>query len=154
MDISVSRDTEIEDPQARLKALQEKLAAAHAARAKRKEPTIDSQLSAAEIELNDLAVIEKANCELGDEGKEFNFIRTDLGVIIFKRPHSATFKKFQDKGDRVKTEDIELLVKPCVWYPDKSTFDSYLERWPALLGSCTEKVGFLGGVRFKEEEGK
>ncbi len=154
MDISVSRDEITTDPEAKLKALEAKLKAAHEARAKRREPTVDAKLSAAEVELNDLEVIEKANCELGDEGKEFNFVRTDLGIVIFKRPHSATFKKFQDKGDRVKTEDIEQLVKPCVWYPDRATFDSYLERWPAMLGSCVEKVGFLGGVRFKEEEGK
>lgn len=87
------------------------------------------------------------------EGRKIAVVRTDLGVVIVKRPHHVLFKRFQDSGE-ANAEEFDKLVRPCLVHPDSSAFDRYLENQPAILSRVAGAVATLAGIRMKELSGK
>ena len=87
------------------------------------------------------------------DGRKIAIVRTDLGVVIVKRPNHVIFKRFQDSGE-ANSEEFERLVRPCLVHPDSATFDRYLEEQPGILGRVAGAVATLAGIRMKELSGK
>ena len=142
-------------------ALEERLREARerrrAAEAKREERQAENDLLA-EVEAEELAArnaeaLEAAEAEHGPIGKKLRAIETSGGVIIVKRPHPATYKRFRDKGE-ANTAAFDKLVRPCVVHPDKSTFDRILDEEPAALDRCANAIVELAGFRAREVSGK
>lgn len=86
-------------------------------------------------------------------GRKIAVVRTDLGVVIIKRPNHVLFKRFQDSGE-ANWEEFDKLVRPCLVHPDGATFDRYLEDQPAILARVAGAVATLAGIRMKELSGK
>jgi hypothetical protein len=101
----------------------------------------------------ELAALEAAEREHGPRGRKIQVVETDLGIVIVKRPHSALFRRFSDKGS-MKTADLDQLVRPCVVYPDSSTLDRILDELPATLLRLANSVSELAGFRAEEVQGK
>ena len=111
------------------------------------------RVEAVERELADAIAIDAAVAEHGPLGKMIAAIDTDLGVVIVKRPHAATFRKFQDTGS-MKSADLEKLVRPCLVHPDGEKFGALLEQLPATLLRVANVVTELAGMRSAEVSGK
>ncbi len=80
-------------------------------------------------------------------------VHTDEGPVVLKCPHSATFRKFQDRAE-YKTEPMFDLVLPSVLHPSRSEFEALCERLPATLARCASKVAELAGQRVQDVSGK
>jgi hypothetical protein len=129
-------------------------AALSEARAQREEArSIAEQLENETRALRDEQAIAKAEEEIGPQGKRIMCIQTDMGVVIVKKPHAVSFRKFQDKGE-TDHEDLLKLVSPCLVYPSKEQFAVLLDDLPATLQRCANAVATLAGVRVKEVTGK
>lgn len=87
------------------------------------------------------------------DGRKIAAVRTDLGIVIVKRPNHLHFKRFQDSGEATQTEFLKLCV-PCLVHPDTATFERYIEEQPAILSRVAGAVALLAGVRMKELAGK
>lgn len=87
------------------------------------------------------------------EGRKIALVRTDLGVVIVKRPNQVLFKRFQDSGES-SWDELDKLVRPCLVHPDSATFDRYLEEQPGIFGRVANAVATLAGIRMKEIAGK
>jgi len=96
--------------------------------------------------LADEQAIQAAELEHGLVGRKIAVVKTDAGVIIVKRPHMNTFRKFQDHGE-ANTETNLKLVRPCVVYPDLVRFDEILAEVPYALSKCANAVSYLAGFR-------
>jgi len=109
------------------------------------------KLAEAERALRDEEAVDAAEQEHG--AKKIAVVQTDLGVVIVKRPHVATFRKFQDKGS-TDSESLEKLVRPCLVYPKLPEFELICSELPATLLRVANAVTMLAGVRTEELAGK
>lgn len=77
---------------------------------------------------------------------------TDAGAVVVKRPKPIVYKRFADQN-RIKTDDVEKLVRGCRVYPSAEDFDALCERLPALPMICGNTIHNLarGG---REAQGK
>jgi hypothetical protein len=114
---------------------------------------LDAKVEEARRRLADKKAIFAAEQEHGEQGRDIGCLDTPGGVVIVKRPHMATFRKFQDKPD-TKSKDVLDLVTPCVVYPPKADFGALLEKYPAVLVRAGDVVCGLAGARSKELSGK
>ncbi len=133
---------------------QDRLAAALArkAAAEAKRPTIDEEaaaIAAAEREADEAEAITRACCELGEQGRYFEVVTTDLGAIIVRRPEPVRYRRFQEL-EAPRVEDIERLVKPAVYWPARTQLDTMLDEQPGILMRIAAAVGKLAGVRRDE----
>jgi hypothetical protein len=80
-------------------------------------------------------------------------VGTRLGVVIVKRPHVATYRKFQELADP-KANDLENFVRPCVVYPDAAAFDRINDELPGVMGVAAKLIGRLAGAASEELMGK
>lgn len=137
-----------------LKALRAKRAALADAQTKRATPTIEQQIADEQKALAEDEAIDRFESQIGPQGTHIAVLRTEVGLVIVRRPHRAVFQRFQDKG-QIKTADLEQLVKPSLLYPeDKAQFDAMVDQLPALLGRCANACATLAGVRTEELQGK
>lgn len=135
--------------QTRLQEIRSKRAALAEARAKRELATDDQLVSAEAAALRNEELIDQFEQSVGPRDVRIKVVETDLGVVILKRPHRLVFKRFMDKGS-TKSDDLELLVKPCLLHPDKAAFEAMLEDQPAILQRCAGACGALAGIRQEE----
>lgn len=140
-----------------LAALKERQAAARARKraaeerreAMRSARELPAEVEADEIEARDEEAIADAEEKHGSIGKKIRVIRTELGCVILKRPHPASYKKFRDKAE-TDTVAFEKLVRPCVVYPDAVALDLILDELAGVLDRCANAVVELAGFRQKE----
>ena len=134
-----------------LKAVRAKRAALEDARTARTEPSIAERLATEKRELAEDEVLDRLAEEHGH--KHIELVRCEYGAVIVKRPHLATYRRFQDAG-KSDTKTYDQLVRPCVLYPSKAEFDALLEQQPHLLTRCADAVVRLAGVRTEEVQAK
>lgn len=142
---------------ARLAEIQAKREQLAAAREQRAEISPEEQLAIAERDLRDDEALDKFEREVGRIGTEIQIVRSSVGAVIVKRPHMATYRKWQASLTRDSDDpgaDEINLVRPNVLHPSKEEFDRLIERQPFLLSRCTSAVCELAGVRKKEIEKK
>lgn len=117
------------------------------------ERALQEQLEAETRALADEEAIAKAEDDHGPVGKRIALVRTDMGVIILKRPNPVLFRRFQDQG-KTTHDALDKLVRPSVVHPDHATFDRILDELPATMTICANSVCVLAGVRTEEAAGK
>lgn len=146
--------TELEKLEAELAELETRKAEREAARAE-KEALSEARekIVRAKRALEDAEVIERFEDQLGDRGVKWDAVETAAGVVIVRRPHAATFKKFRDAG-RYKSKDVEELVRPCVAHPDAQGVTDLLNDYPAVLDRLADVVFSLAEGRAREVAGK
>lgn len=136
-----------ETVQARLEALRAKRAEVAAARrALEASRAVEQELLDETRALADEQAIHAAEIEHGPIGRRFMAVKTDAGMILVKRPHMNTFRKYQDNGV-TDSAALEKLVRPCVIYPDLARYEEILSEVPAALMKCANAVTYLAGVR-------
>jgi hypothetical protein len=79
-------------------------------------------------------------------------------MAVVRTPAPVEYKRFRDtmrraKSDVEKGTAVDVLVSPCIVYPDAPTFDKLLAAFPGLGDSLAQPVMRLaeGG---KQEQGK
>lgn len=142
---------ELEQRLAHAKSERARLAAAREQRAAERE--LLDQIEDEEKELKNEQALAKAECEHGPIGKKIGAVYTKLGVVIVKKPNHVHFRRFQDQSESTSKEFLQL-VRPCVVYPDLTTFDQWLEEQPAILAACGTEACRLAGSKIKEAAGK
>lgn len=145
------QDDEIAKRLAEVRAKRSELANKAAAREAARSAA--DQLEQEELALKNAQAIEDAETTHGTVGKKIAVIDTDLGVIIVKRTNPVLFKRFQDKAS-IKTDDCDKLARPCLVYPDASTFDRIIEELPATLTRVANAIAALAGTRVEDVTGK
>lgn len=132
-----------------IKTIRAKRAAIADAQAKRTQPTLEQQLADEQRALAEDELIDRFESEVGPQDTHIAVIRSDVGLVIVRRPHRAVFQRFQDTGT-IKTKDLDALVKPSLLYPDKASFDAMVDQLPALLGRVANHCARLAGIRGEE----
>jgi hypothetical protein len=110
----------------------------------------DDEVEAEERGLRDEQAIADAEERIGRVGKMIATIDTDLGVVILKRAHQATMRRFMERAEDLKTEDLIKLVRPSLVYPSGPEFDVMLDAQPMVLHRCSKALGVLAGLRVRE----
>jgi hypothetical protein len=141
--VTAGRRSRLDEIRAELEALETRREARKAERAPAAE------IEAAERELADAKALDAAESEHGEIGKKISTVKTELGIVILKRPDAATFRRFRDTGS-AKSFDLEKLVRPCLVYPDRVVFDRILEEQPGTLTAMADAVAVLAGIRTEE----
>ncbi len=139
---------------ARLEAAQAKSARFSAeATAEAERTALLDQVEAAERDARDKEAVLKAQRDHGPIGKRIAVIESKSGTVILKRANHVLFRKFQD-SESTDVALLERLIRPCIVYPDVSSFDRLIEDEPALITVCANAVCGLAGMRAKEVSGK
>jgi hypothetical protein len=143
-----------EQLKAQLEALQAKREAIEAARLEREKPSLQEQVA---IEQRRLTEDEKFDELSQQHGKLIEMVRPedrpDVGAVIVKAPHLATYRRFQESG-KADFKTFDALVRPCLLYPSKGEFDALCEQMPALHTLACNAVVRLAGHRGKDVESK
>lgn len=81
----------------------------------------------------------------GPLGKGLAMVRCGEGgpLLIGKKPHAATYNKFQDVKDP-DTKALRAFVQPCLVYPENAT--ALLDEFPAALARLGVELGKLCGL--------
>ena len=123
-----------------------------AARAERAElAALKESIERENNALRDAPFVEKAEIELGID--KIATIVTRLGAVVLKRPHSASYRRFQDQASS-KSEDVIKLVRPCVVYPASAELDRILDEQPGVLARLADAVATLADAAQEERRGK
>lgn len=138
----------------RAKAREERALLAKARAERDTQSMLVAEVEAEERALRDEQALAVAEEEYGAVGSRIAVVQTDLGMVIVKRPNALHWRRFQDKGDKIKSQDFEQLVRPCLVHPDVSAFERILEELPATLIHFADAVATLAGARSKEVAGK
>lgn len=144
----LATDSEIERKLAEVRARRAALAEAAE---QRLQPTPEERLAIEQRELAEDEALDAAAREHG--ARAVMIVRSDVGAVIVKRPHLATFRRFQETKNP-KCEDLEKLVRPCLVYPSRDRFDLIIAELPFMLNRCADAVSTLAGVRRKDIEEK
>lgn len=93
--------------------------------------------------------------EDGDETtskRRIAVVRTSLGLVILRRAEPVVMKRYRES--KMRNDDTEQLVKPCLIHPDRRRFGEMVEEQPFILERCANAIGVLAGVRVREISGK
>ena len=101
--------------------------------------------------LRDAPEIEKAEIEHGAD--KVAIVVTRLGAVVLKRPHMASYRRFQDEA-KSKSEDVIKLVRPSVVYPAAAELDRILSEQPGVLARLADAVATLADAAAEERRGK
>jgi hypothetical protein len=146
-----------EDPkamlQARLEAARERKTAAEPSAAERELADLQASVEAAELAARDAEAVKAAVAKHGKLDEKIGVVYTRLGCIVVTRPHTASFRMFQDL-EEPKGSDVEDLVMPCVVHPSRKDADKMLEELPGTLAQLADKVALLAGVKRSKLAGK
>lgn len=137
-------ERELAEVQARRRALAE-------IREARLQPTAAQLLAMEKRDLAGDEAFEKLALEHGAE--KIALVPTDVGPVIVRRPHMASFRKYQDQG-KATTNALELLTRPCVLYPTKEEWDLMVRDLPFVLNASGDAVCVLAGVSREGAEKK
>ena len=144
--------TEREQLEAELAAARAANAANVAARTERAElSALKEAIEREKNALRDAPAIEKAELEHGAD--KIATVVTRLGAVVLKRPHSASYRRFQDQASS-KSEDVIKLVRPCVVYPTAAELDRILDEQPGVLARLADAVATLADAAQEERRGK
>lgn len=152
----MSDDAKLTGLRARLEAAKAAKAAIDAARAVPTEADLLAEVDAAERDAADAQALQEAECKHGRadvKAAKIATVATDLGLVIVKRAHPATFKKFQDDGV-FNTKAAAELVRGCLIHPELGRFESMCDDQPAILSRVVDAVATLAGMRKAEIAGK
>jgi hypothetical protein len=138
-----------------------RLAAAKAAKAefdRRREArdaarAAEAEVAKAEREVVEAAAIEAAECEHGPVGEKIAIVETIYGIVIVKRPHPVTYRKFQDEG-KANVAAFTKFVDQCRVYPDQDALDKLLDAQPGKLVDCANAAAALAGMHAAEQSKK
>jgi 23S rRNA-/tRNA-specific pseudouridylate synthase len=148
-----SEDVEVQALQERLEKARIDRSALEDAEIKRKR--VEKLRADVEAEEQSLAN-EKKLAELeqihGPAGKAIKAVYVDTVMVVVKKPNHLHVKRFMDK-EETKSEDLDMLVRPCLVYPSKAEFDALVEAHTALLAKAANAVSYLAGFR-KEDLAK
>lgn len=140
---SESLDTELED----VRKAEEQREAVREVRARVREQ---------KNELRDAPKIAALVEEHGEPGVSTYIVKSTMGSVVVKKPKRAAFNYWQERTAKkgvVTEEHNRQLVGPCLLYPDKPTFDQWVDELPFLLTRVADAVVFLAGT-VKEDIGK
>ncbi len=139
-------ETEINDLRRKREAIEQ-------ARAQREQESEGAERLAAErMALADAEAIEAAERDHGG-ARRIAVLRTEMGAVIVKRAHAATFRRFLDVG-KTDTETLEKLVRACLVYPVLSEFERICNDLPLTLVRAADAVSKLAGIRAEDVAGK
>lgn len=121
-------------PAERIEAIQARRAELH------RERDAARAIADEEREADELEALYKLEVEHGSD--RIAVVETAMGRIVFRRPTSLEFRRWQD-GSKHDSSALEQLVRPCVLYPAKTRFDAVLEEYPAVLVLAGDAVSYL-----------
>lgn len=135
-------------------ALNEKLSKAQDAKVQRDEA------HAFELKKRQLAMLEVeaqlTESQGGAVGEEFALVDGGVaGPIGFRLGENVLHKRFMaaiEKG--ITPEACDQFVRPCVIYPDKTTFGALVEKRPGLLYDCANALTKIYGKNEAAERSK
>lgn len=104
-----------------------------------------------ERDLRDERAIAKAFAE--HDRKRLGYLKTDLGVVILKRPHHLHFRELTKKAELTEADTIGFVKKSLV-HPTGAELETMLEELPALGGDLVSLVMKLARGRTEEVTGK
>lgn len=147
-----------QDPE--IKALQERIEKARAARAQadadaERRATIaelDRKARLAEQALVDEPHITAAREKYGPDAVAV--VDSDLGAFVVRAPNHLKWNALAAKGDKVSHADLVSMVRSCLVYPDWPRADKMLEEAPAALGVIVDAIVELGRRKATVRSGK
>lgn len=82
-------------------------------------------------------------------------IRTDLGMVIVRRPSAASYRHYMDLPEekRVRMQEVEMFAVQNLLYPSAEKFAKMLEDRPAILAEVAGAAYLLCSAR-AESDGK
>lgn len=143
-----------------IKALEERIARARAARAQA-DAEAEQRAELAELErqaqleeqaVSDAPHIAAARAQHGEHG--VSVVDSDLGALVVKAPNHLKWNALIAKGDKMTHVDIVGVVRSCLVYPDWPRADKMLEAAPGLLPVLIEAITALASSRAKVRAGK
>lgn len=150
---AVDVDVEVRELQERLERARVDRSALEEAEIKRKRvEKLRADVEAEERSLANEKKLAELEQQHGPAGKAIKAVYLDAIMIVVKKPNHLHVKRFMDK-EETKTEDLDLLVRPCLLYPSKAEFDALVEENAALLVKAANAVSYLAGFR-KEDLSK
>lgn len=95
--------------------------------------------------------LERAEAEHGPVGTHLLVLDTETehGSVILKRPNKARYRAFMERKN-TKTEDIEIMVRSCIVYPDADRIDRLFDDLPGALVRFGSAMATLAGYRNDE----
>lgn len=102
----------------------------------------------------DEVALAKAAEEHGPLGVKTSALKTDLGIVILKRPHHLEMRKMLSKGEKLGELDAIALVKSCLVHPTRPELETMLEELPAIGGDLMAVAMQLARGRVEEVSGK
>jgi hypothetical protein len=152
--VSIKKEEGAAPDDVEVQALQERLEKARLDRSELEEAEIKRkrlEKLRADVEAEERSYAnEKKLAELeqihGREGKAIKAVYVDTIMVVVKKPNHLHVKRFMDK-EETKTEDLDMLVRPCLLYPTKAEFDALVEEHTALLAKAANAVSYLAGFR-------
>lgn len=112
-----------------------------------------------EREAKELEILDALESEHGQNRKDIYRQQTAEGMVVVKKPNHVLFRKFRAECSKSGSsmpsdENMMKLVRPHLLYPDRETFDRWIESSPHALVEACNAVAFLAGVRKEEVEGE
>lgn len=85
--------------------------------------------------------------ELKAKYGELHVLEHQGNEVIVTAPNRPTWKRFRSQilDDRKHDIALEELVRACVVYPDRATFDALLDKKPGLVETFGKAVTELAG---------
>lgn len=146
-----TRNAELEDKIAAVRAARESLAAQREARAQADE--LASKLASEELAFKGEQAVEAAEAEHGAVDKKIRVVQTDMGVVIVKRAHPAVFKRFIDRGKH-SMQDLEELARKCLVYPTLPEWEAMCNEQTAIINRTADAIAWLAGIRADDVSAK
>lgn len=147
---------EIKALEAKLTASQDAKSEAEAKRERgRRVLVLKEQIAEADRKALEETVLAELEAKHGLVGKAIAPVYTLDGMIVVKRPDSVKTRHWLDKHAENATQDeLRMLSRPCVIYPELSVFDGMVTDRPVIVPSIATEVLKLGGLKLKELGGK
>lgn len=147
---------EIKALEAKLRDAQDARSEAEAKRERgRRAIVLREQIAEADRKANEERVLAELEAKHGLVGKAIAPIYTLDGMIVVKKPDGVKTKNWLDKHAQNATQDeLRMISRPCVIYPELSTFDAMVAERPVIVPDVATEVLRLGGLRLKELGGK
>lgn len=146
---------EVDERDVKLAELRAKRAELERAREEREaQYERDDEVEGEERAIRDEQALADAEQRIGRVGKIITTVETDLGLVILRRAHQASMKRFMDRAGEATTDDLLKLVIPCLVYPSKPEFEAMIDAQLLTLHRASRKLGELAGLRAKETVAK
>lgn len=150
-----AEDQELKELNAKLAELEDELNAREEerdrrARRKAAQDTIESK----KRELAELTIIEGLEAKHGEQGKDWNRVDYNGPLVAVKKANHLHYRRFADKGDKIKGDDVIALVATSLIYPTRPEFDTLVVEYPALPYLAGNTIADLARGGAAERRGK